>query len=106
MASDDTLLVVAMAGVVLEWSQAAQSLFGRAASEVVGRPVAALIAGAAGADEYAGLPFDRAVPDRDRALELASRTALHIENARRYTREHTIALTLHRQLLPQHPRRP
>ncbi|MFB6706018.1 GAF domain-containing protein [Streptomyces sp. NPDC056333] len=43
--------------------------------------------------------------DLDLALELASRTALHIDNARRYTREHTIALTLHRQLLPQRPLR-
>ncbi|MGW3746582.1 SpoIIE family protein phosphatase [Streptomyces sp. NPDC005146] len=63
MTSDDTLLVVDMAGVVLEWSQAAQSLFGRAASEVVGRPVAGLITGAASAGEVAGPPFDRAVPE-------------------------------------------
>ncbi|MCM2416315.1 SpoIIE family protein phosphatase [Streptomyces sp. RKAG290] len=39
--------------------------------------------------------------DLDLALDLAARTALHIDNARRYTREHTIALTLQRHLLPQ-----
>ncbi|MFI6417216.1 SpoIIE family protein phosphatase [Streptomyces sp. NPDC050842] len=41
--------------------------------------------------------------DLDVALEVASRTSLHIDNARRYTREHTIALTLQRRLLPQRP---
>lgn len=41
--------------------------------------------------------------DLDLALELAARTALHLDNARRYTREHTIALTLQRRLLPRHP---
>ncbi|MFF1737663.1 SpoIIE family protein phosphatase [Streptomyces sp. NPDC058247] len=44
--------------------------------------------------------------DLDLALEVASRTALHIDNARRYTREHTVALTLQRRLLPQHPEPP
>ncbi|MFG2591390.1 SpoIIE family protein phosphatase [Streptomyces sp. NPDC048438] len=43
--------------------------------------------------------------DLDLALELAGRTALHIDNSRRYTREHTIALTLQRHLLPQGPPR-
>lgn len=37
------------------------------------------------------------------ALELAARTAVCLDNARRYTREHTIALTLQRHLLPQGP---
>ncbi|UNM13520.1 SpoIIE family protein phosphatase [Streptomyces formicae] len=37
------------------------------------------------------------------ALELASHTAWCIENARRYIREHTIAATLQRRLLPPHP---
>ncbi|MFE3655828.1 SpoIIE family protein phosphatase [Streptomyces sp. NPDC059165] len=37
------------------------------------------------------------------ALELAARTAVCVDNARRYTREHTIALTLQRHLLPQGP---
>ncbi|WP_329204978.1 SpoIIE family protein phosphatase [Streptomyces sp. NBC_00683] len=41
--------------------------------------------------------------DLDLALDLAARIALHIDNARRYTREHTIALTLQRHLLPQSP---
>ncbi|MFG2330985.1 SpoIIE family protein phosphatase [Streptomyces sp. NPDC048604] len=41
--------------------------------------------------------------DLDLALEVAARTTLHIDNARRYTREHTIALTLQRRLLPQRP---
>ncbi|MFI1396383.1 SpoIIE family protein phosphatase [Streptomyces sp. NPDC020681] len=41
--------------------------------------------------------------DLDLALDLAAWIALHIDNARRYTREHTIALTLHRHLLPQLP---
>ncbi|WP_406390157.1 SpoIIE family protein phosphatase [Streptomyces sp. NBC_00887] len=41
--------------------------------------------------------------DLDLALDLAVRMALHIDNARRYTREHTIALTLQRHLLPQGP---
>ncbi|MEU9214380.1 SpoIIE family protein phosphatase [Streptomyces sp. NPDC048415] len=34
------------------------------------------------------------------ALELAAHTALSIDNARRYTREHTIASTVQRHLLP------
>ncbi|MEU2156056.1 SpoIIE family protein phosphatase [Streptomyces sp. NPDC019396] len=37
------------------------------------------------------------------ALELAARTAVCLDNARRYTREHTIALTLQRHLLPHGP---
>ncbi|MFE5915100.1 SpoIIE family protein phosphatase [Streptomyces wedmorensis] len=41
--------------------------------------------------------------DLDLVLEVSARTALHIDNARRYTREHTIALTLQRRLLPPHP---
>ncbi|WP_329567286.1 SpoIIE family protein phosphatase [Streptomyces sp. NBC_01361] len=41
--------------------------------------------------------------DLDLALEVASRTSLHIDNARRYTREHTVALALQRRLLPQRP---
>ncbi|MFD4691081.1 SpoIIE family protein phosphatase [Streptomyces sp. NPDC058463] len=41
--------------------------------------------------------------DLDLALDLTARIALHIDNARRYTREHTIALTLQRHLLPQSP---
>lgn len=41
--------------------------------------------------------------DLDLGQEVASRTALHIDNARRYTREHTIALTLQHRLLPRHP---
>ncbi|WP_294003137.1 SpoIIE family protein phosphatase [Streptomyces sp.] len=36
-------------------------------------------------------------------LELATHTALSIDNARRYTREHTIAATLQRHLLPPAP---
>lgn len=36
-------------------------------------------------------------------LDLASHTALSIDVARRYTREHTIALTLQRRLLPSRP---
>nr|WSW48125.1 SpoIIE family protein phosphatase [Streptomyces sp. NBC_01001] len=36
-------------------------------------------------------------------LQLADHTALCIDNARRYTREHTIAATVQRQLLPRHP---
>ncbi|MGW3128725.1 SpoIIE family protein phosphatase [Streptomyces sp. NPDC001123] len=44
-------------------------------------------------------PFD----DDDRSLvqELAARAALSIDNARRYTRERTMVLTLQRSLLPQ-----
>ncbi|MEU9055468.1 SpoIIE family protein phosphatase [Streptomyces sp. NPDC048384] len=37
------------------------------------------------------------------AVELATHTALCIDNARRYTREHTIAATVQRQLLPRRP---
>ncbi|MEV7149380.1 SpoIIE family protein phosphatase [Streptomyces sp. NPDC093084] len=37
------------------------------------------------------------------ALEAAAHTALCIDNARRYTREHTIALTVQRHLLPPEP---
>lgn len=46
MASDDTLLAVDPMGIVVEWSPQAQSLFGIAAAEIVGGPVAALLAGA------------------------------------------------------------
>ncbi|MGV9590438.1 SpoIIE family protein phosphatase [Streptomyces tendae] len=44
-------------------------------------------------------PFD----DNDRLLaeELVSRAALSLDNARRYTREHNIALALQRSLLPR-----
>ncbi len=38
--------------------------------------------------------------DRSLGLELASRAALSIDNARRYTRERTMVLTLQRSLLP------
>ncbi|MEU3794462.1 SpoIIE family protein phosphatase [Streptomyces fructofermentans] len=41
--------------------------------------------------------------DLDLTRELAARAALHIDNSRRYTREHTIAVTLHRYLLPENP---
>ncbi|MFE5897480.1 SpoIIE family protein phosphatase [Streptomyces sp. NPDC056488] len=37
--------------------------------------------------------------------ELAARAALSIDNARRYTREHTVAVALQRSLLPRAPRR-
>ncbi|WP_337192106.1 SpoIIE family protein phosphatase [Streptomyces sp. HUCO-GS316] len=46
-------------------------------------------------------PFDE--DDRELAVELAAHTALCIDNARRYTREHTIAATVQRQLLPRRP---
>ncbi|MGW7383930.1 SpoIIE family protein phosphatase [Streptomyces sp. NPDC054794] len=46
-------------------------------------------------------PFDDG--DRELAVELASHTALCIDNARRYTREHTVAATVQRQLLPRTP---
>jgi Stage II sporulation protein E (SpoIIE)/GAF domain len=36
------------------------------------------------------------------ASDLASRAAVHIDNARLYTREHTTAVTLQRSLLPRH----
>jgi serine phosphatase RsbU (regulator of sigma subunit)/anti-sigma regulatory factor (Ser/Thr protein kinase) len=39
--------------------------------------------------------------DRSLAQELAARAALCIDNARRYTREHTLALALQRSLLPR-----
>ncbi|MEV0371299.1 SpoIIE family protein phosphatase [Streptomyces sp. NPDC050636] len=38
----------------------------------------------------------------DLADELVTRTAVCLDNARRFTREHTAALTLQRNLLPQH----
>ncbi|WP_371673290.1 SpoIIE family protein phosphatase [Streptomyces sp. NBC_00289] len=46
-------------------------------------------------------PFDEA--DRELAVELASHTALCLDNARRYAREHTVAATVQRQLLPRRP---
>ncbi|GAA3778483.1 SpoIIE family protein phosphatase [Streptomyces chiangmaiensis] len=46
-------------------------------------------------------PYDK--QDLALALSLATYTALCIDNARRYTREHTIAVTTQRQLLPQCP---
>jgi serine phosphatase RsbU (regulator of sigma subunit) len=45
-------------------------------------------------------PFD--VADLRLASDLASRTALCIDNARLYTREHNTAVTLQRSLLPRH----
>ncbi|MEU8136950.1 SpoIIE family protein phosphatase [Streptodolium elevatio] len=44
-------------------------------------------------------PFDE--EDRTFAEELAARAALSIDNARRYTREHTLSVTLQRSLLPR-----
>ena len=44
-------------------------------------------------------PYDQA--DVRLASDLASRAAVHIDNARLYTREHTTAVTLQRSLLPQ-----
>ncbi|MFC8348210.1 SpoIIE family protein phosphatase [Streptomyces sp. NPDC057280] len=41
--------------------------------------------------------------DQELAVELAAHTALCIDNARRYTREHTVAATVQRQLLPRRP---
>ncbi|MFE0916696.1 SpoIIE family protein phosphatase [Streptomyces nigra] len=41
--------------------------------------------------------------DRALAMEVGTHTALCLENARRYTREHTIAATVQRQLLPRRP---
>ncbi|MFI2203370.1 SpoIIE family protein phosphatase [Streptomyces sp. NPDC020192] len=41
--------------------------------------------------------------DRSLAQELATRAALSIDNARRYTRERTMVLALQRSLLPQGP---
>lgn len=46
-------------------------------------------------------PFDTG--DRRLAVELAAHTALCVDNARRFIREHTIAATVQRQLLPRRP---
>ncbi|MFF9310353.1 SpoIIE family protein phosphatase [Streptomyces sp. NPDC014748] len=46
-------------------------------------------------------PFDTG--DRQLAVELAAHTALGIDNARRFIREHTVAATVQRQLLPRRP---
>ncbi|MEU6878477.1 SpoIIE family protein phosphatase [Streptomyces sp. NPDC046712] len=46
-------------------------------------------------------PFDD--DDLLLAQEIAARAAMYIDNARRYTHEHTTALTLQRSLLPQGP---
>ncbi|WP_078862215.1 SpoIIE family protein phosphatase/ATP-binding protein [Streptomyces sp. NRRL F-5123] len=43
-------------------------------------------------------PFERG--DLELAEELAGRTAVAVDNARRYTREHAMAVTLQRSLLP------
>ncbi|MEV5880389.1 SpoIIE family protein phosphatase [Streptomyces sp. NPDC052101] len=40
------------------------------------------------------------------ASDVCAHTALCIDNARRYARERTIAATVHRRLLPQHPQTP
>ncbi|WP_418960373.1 ATP-binding SpoIIE family protein phosphatase [Streptomyces tritici] len=45
-------------------------------------------------------PFDE--DDLLIAGEIAARAAVYLDNARRYTHEHTTALTLQRSLLPQH----
>ncbi|MFD7437297.1 SpoIIE family protein phosphatase [Streptomyces sp. NPDC059861] len=47
------------------------------------------------------VPFDE--NDRMVAEEVVSRAALSLDNARRYTREHTAALALQRDLLPRNP---
>ncbi|MET8452231.1 SpoIIE family protein phosphatase [Streptomyces sp. NPDC005209] len=44
-------------------------------------------------------PFDE--EERSLAEELVARAAVSIDNARRYTREHTLAVTLQRSLLPR-----
>ncbi|MFI9274953.1 SpoIIE family protein phosphatase [Kitasatospora sp. NPDC052896] len=44
-------------------------------------------------------PFDQA--DADLLTEIASRAALSVDNARRYTREHRAAVALQQRLLPQ-----
>ncbi|MGW1076528.1 SpoIIE family protein phosphatase [Streptomyces sp. NPDC002537] len=44
-------------------------------------------------------PFDE--DDLDLAEELSARAAVSIDNARRYTREHALAVTLQRSLLPR-----
>ncbi|WP_116245821.1 SpoIIE family protein phosphatase/ATP-binding protein [Nocardiopsis sp. FIRDI 009] len=44
-------------------------------------------------------PFDE--DDLSLSVELAARAAICIDNARRYTREHTMAVTLQRSLLPR-----
>ncbi|MER6977811.1 SpoIIE family protein phosphatase [Streptomyces carpinensis] len=46
-------------------------------------------------------PYDAG--DQQLAVELAAHTALCVDNARRYIREHTVAATVHRQLLPRRP---
>ncbi|MFD6186619.1 SpoIIE family protein phosphatase [Streptomyces goshikiensis] len=46
-------------------------------------------------------PYDE--DDISLLLQVADHTALSIDNARRYTREHTIAATVQRQLLPRRP---
>ncbi|MFF8943624.1 SpoIIE family protein phosphatase [Streptomyces sp. NPDC014864] len=46
-------------------------------------------------------PFDEG--DRQLAVELAAHTTLCIDNARRFVREHAIAATVQRQLLPRLP---
>jgi PAS domain S-box-containing protein len=45
-------------------------------------------------------PYDE--DDLRLVSDLASRAAVHIDNARLYTREHTTAVTLQRSLLPRH----
>lgn len=46
-------------------------------------------------------PFD--ADDRRLAVELAAHTALGIDNARRYVREHAVAALVQRRLLPRRP---
>ncbi|MFI8293692.1 SpoIIE family protein phosphatase [Streptomyces sp. NPDC085614] len=54
MASDDALLVVDAAGVVVAWSRAAESLFGRGPAEAVGRPLMELLSGSWPWDDAGG----------------------------------------------------
>ncbi|MFF8837497.1 SpoIIE family protein phosphatase [Streptomyces sp. NPDC015130] len=89
-------------------SQAESLAGGRSAADVAGAPTRlyvplivrgtplGLVTFVRGEDSE---PFD----DGDRAVaeELASRTAVCIDNARRYRREHTAALMLQRSLLPR-----
>ncbi|MEU9803678.1 SpoIIE family protein phosphatase [Streptomyces sp. NPDC051000] len=46
-------------------------------------------------------PFDQG--DLGLVREVSAHTALCVDNARRFTREHTIAATVQRHLLPRHP---
>ncbi|PYC88377.1 PAS sensor protein [Streptomyces tateyamensis] len=82
---------------VIDGSIAATGLTGRITVPLLARGTLLGVAAFARSERPESFTAD----DLILAEELAAKTAVAIDNARRYTREHTTALTLQRSLLPQ-----